>query len=203
MSSRPGRIEAVGRLVEKQEIGIVDQRLGELDPLLQARRVALDLEVALVLEVHQVERGVRALSRRLARQPRQLAGVGAELDGVHAGEVALGLGHVADAIADGEGLGFRRQTEDARLALEGREAEQRLDQRRFARAVGAQQADPLAGDHAGEAAQRLDRAVALAHALELEHVSSLPFSLGHRQNFDRARHDARSEHVELIGGGAR
>ena len=37
-----GRVEAVGRLVEEQQPRVVDERLGQLDALLHARRVAAD-----------------------------------------------------------------------------------------------------------------------------------------------------------------
>src|SRR5262249_56645305 len=116
---------------------------------------------ALVLGPGVVQRGVRALERRGARQPRQLAGVDAELDGGHGREMALGLGHVADVIADGERVAARRAAEDERLALERRQAEEKLDERRLAGAVGAEQADTLAVDGATQAPQRLGRAVAL------------------------------------------
>ena len=45
-----GRIEAVGRLVEEQQPRVVDERLGELDPLLHAGRVAADRAVALLVQ---------------------------------------------------------------------------------------------------------------------------------------------------------
>ena len=45
-----GRVEAVGRLVEQQQPRVVDERLGELDPLLHAGRVAADRAVALLVQ---------------------------------------------------------------------------------------------------------------------------------------------------------
>src|SRR5262249_45937661 len=148
------------------------------DPLLEARRVGLDLEVALVLQPDVVERRVRPLQRRRARQPRQLAGVDAELDRRHRREVALRLGHVADVIADGERVPARRAAEDQGLALEGREAEEELAQRRLAGAVRAEEADALAVDGAAEAPQRLDRAVALPHVAQLDHLAQRNLRLG-------------------------
>ena len=78
----------------------MDQRLRELHALLHAGRVAVDRLVALLLEAGVVQRRVRALHRLGARQARQLAGVGAQLDRAHPGEERLLLRHVADAIAD-------------------------------------------------------------------------------------------------------
>ena len=44
-----GRVQAVCRLVEQQQPRIVDQRLGELDPLLHAGRVTAHRPVALLV----------------------------------------------------------------------------------------------------------------------------------------------------------
>ena len=43
-----GRIEAVRRLVEQQQAWVVDERLGQLDALLHAGRVAADRAIALL-----------------------------------------------------------------------------------------------------------------------------------------------------------
>src|SRR5262249_28281433 len=122
----------------------------------------------LVLEADVVERGVGALHRRAARQARELPGVDAELDGGHAGEIAVGLGHVADAVADGEGLAPRRVAEDCGLALEGQGPEEELDERRLSGAVGTEEPDAVAVDGAAEPTQRLDGAVTLAHVAKLD-----------------------------------
>ena len=57
------RIHAVGRLVEKQQVGIVDERLRQLDALLHAGRVLLEVAVARFAEADVVEHLVRALHR--------------------------------------------------------------------------------------------------------------------------------------------
>ena len=72
ISSRPFGIHAVGRLVEKQQIGIVHERLRELDALLHAGRVRLDVAVARFAEADVVEHLVRALHRVGLRQAREL-----------------------------------------------------------------------------------------------------------------------------------
>ena len=52
----PGaRVEAGGGLVEQQHLGVVDERVGEAQALLHAARQALDVGVALVGEVDQLE----------------------------------------------------------------------------------------------------------------------------------------------------
>ena len=50
-----GRIEAVGRLVEQEQARAVDQRLGQLDPLLHPGRVAADRPVALLVQADVAE----------------------------------------------------------------------------------------------------------------------------------------------------
>ena len=50
-----GGIEAVGRLVEQEQPGVVDERLGELDPLAHPGRVAADRPVALLVQADVAE----------------------------------------------------------------------------------------------------------------------------------------------------
>ena len=50
-----GRVEAVRRLVEEKQTRIVDERLGELDPLLHAGRIAADRPVALLVQADVAE----------------------------------------------------------------------------------------------------------------------------------------------------
>ena len=54
-------VHAVGRFVEEQQIGIVHERLCELDALLHAGRVRLDIAVARLAEPDVVEHFVRPL----------------------------------------------------------------------------------------------------------------------------------------------
>ena len=100
------RVHAVGRLVEEQQIRVVHQGLGQLDALLHARRVGLDVAVPGLAEADVVEHLVGALHRVHRRQARELAAVGHERHGVHARDVRVDLGHVAEARAD---LGGRRR----------------------------------------------------------------------------------------------
>ena len=59
----PFRVHAVGGFVEKQQVGIVHQRLRQLDALLHAGRIGLDVAVARLAEADVVEHLVRALHR--------------------------------------------------------------------------------------------------------------------------------------------
>ena len=47
------RVEAGGRLVEEEQLGIADQRAGEREPLLLPARQRADARVALLLQLHQ------------------------------------------------------------------------------------------------------------------------------------------------------
>ena len=57
-----GRVEAGGRLVEEQDLGLVDERRGEVEPALHAAGVALDHPVGGVLELDQLQQLARARS---------------------------------------------------------------------------------------------------------------------------------------------
>ena len=57
-------VEAVGRLVEEQQLRAVGDRLGELGELLHAERVGLELAVARLAEADVEQRLVRPLERR-------------------------------------------------------------------------------------------------------------------------------------------
>ena len=142
----PLRVHAVGRLVEEQQIGIVDERLRQLDALLHAGRVGLDVAVARLAEADVVEDLVRALHRVDRRQPGELAAVGDKRHGVHAGDVRVALRHVADARADRQRRLRHVHVEHGHPPLVRLdEAEQRLEHRALAGAVGPEQADgPLA-----------------------------------------------------------
>ena len=69
------RIEAGGRLVEEEQLGIADQRAGDGEPLLLAAGELLDPGVALVLELDQLQHLVdgRARARRSERNRRSVS----------------------------------------------------------------------------------------------------------------------------------
>ena len=67
----PGaRVEARGRLVEQQHLRVVDQGVGQAQPLLHAARQGLDVGVALVAEVDELQQvGDHPPPRRPAGRP--------------------------------------------------------------------------------------------------------------------------------------
>ncbi len=69
------RIHAVGGLVEKQQVGIVHERLRQLDALLHARRVLLELAVARFAETDVVQDFVRPLHGVGLGQAGELAAI--------------------------------------------------------------------------------------------------------------------------------
>ena len=98
ISSRPcGSRPFVGSS-RKTSSGIVDDRLGQLDPLLHPGRKALDQPVSLLVEPDVVEDVRRPLPRRAARQPAHLRHVRDEIGRRGAFGQRIGLRHVADAI---------------------------------------------------------------------------------------------------------
>ena len=170
---RADRVEARGRLVEQDQLGVVDQRLGQADPPLHALGVFAELAcLAAFRPTMSISRStrLRPLGRRDVEQPavevERLLGV-EELV-----EVRL-LGQVADPLVLGDVGG--RLVEDQRLALGGEEqAEQQLDRGRLARAVGAEQAEDLAPmDLQVERLQRLDLRAAPEVAVDLGQVPGL------------------------------
>jgi hypothetical protein len=131
------RVHAVGRLVEEQQIGIVHQRLRQLDALLHARGVGVHVAVARLAEADVIEDLVRALHRVNGGQPGELAAVGDERDRVHAGNVRVVFRHVADARADGERRVRHVQPQHAhRPLVRLHEPEQRLQHRALAAPLG-------------------------------------------------------------------
>ena len=133
-------VDAVGRLVEEHEARARHERLRDAEPLHHALRERLDLAVGGTREADLLQEaaGARVVRAGHARE---------EVEGLARGEVvreAVVLGEEADRpprqrLADGD-------AEDLPLAL-GRvdDPEQQLDERRLARAVGAEEAEDLAG----------------------------------------------------------
>ena len=182
-SVRPGGVEAVRRLVEDEEVGIVDERARELAALARAGREPVDRPVPHLAEPDVVQDLVRALERPVPRHPRELA---AQRDGVDGGqlrEVAVPLGHVADAAPHGVAARHDVDAEDGRAAL-GRpqQSEDRLEERALARAVRPEEPGGRALDPERDAVERTDRAVADGQAVGLDE------RVGHRRRLgDRAQ----------------
>ena len=113
---------------------------------------------------------MRALHRVDRRQPGELAAVGDEGDGVHARDVPVGLGHVADPSPDL--LGFVRHVQPEHLHRPCRrhdEAEQRLDHRALACPVRAEQPDGTQGKPGRHVSQRAILPVLDRDGVERDH----------------------------------
>ena len=163
-----GGVEAVRGLVQEQQLRIVDQRGGQLEPLLHAQGVLVRLAVALFPQAHEVHDLVGALEGRAARHARQPAHVGHHVDAEQAGDEALALRHVAHLSADRNGLPGGIETQDARLPLGRKQAEQDAQQGRLPRPVGSQKAGRSRPDLAGDPVEGDGRTECLSQAMHGE-----------------------------------
>ena len=157
------RVEAAERLVEDEDLRVVDDRPEELDLLLHALAQLLGLLLEPWAEVHRVDPRREALQRgRLVdaldrREEEEL------VDDLHLPVEAALLGQVADALLE---LLAHRLAEDADLALVGlRDVHDHPDRRRLAGAVRAEEA-------------------------ERDAVRNLEVELVHRRELAEALHDA-------------
>ena len=163
------RVEAGGRLVEEDQLGVSDERLGELGALAHAGGEATDRAEARLVEADEVEDVRRPLARRPRRDAAQLTERG---DGVGRRLIerqAVVLGHVAEAGTYADRVAGDVLTTDLDRAL-GRcgEAEEQPEHGRLAGAVGADQPDPTARHLEREAVERRHARVALGQAVESE-----------------------------------
>ena len=169
----PGRIEAVGRFVEDQQLGVLEERLGQAEPLAHPEGVGPDEVVGSLGQPHPVQCLVDGLGS----------------DAVDPAEEARGC---AARSSSGTGPGSRRSRRPCRsrgrrragvgtledAAGPGRRSgqpEQAADRRRLARPVRAQEPEhPTRRDLEVEAVDRHLRpapqaAVLLAQARDLDH----------------------------------
>ena len=138
--------QAGGGLVEHQHGGRNDERAGDRHHLALAARQATGRQMALAGEIGKegVDRGDALGARGRRDDARRQAKI--VLD-AHAREHVLGLRHESEAATDeamGGEAGDIRAVEPHRPRLDRRQAGDRLDQRRLARAVGTEHRDDLA-----------------------------------------------------------
>jgi len=137
------RIEPRHRLVEKEHLGIVQQRLREADALEHPLRELAQRQPALGGDADAVERGRDAAPPIGGVHPEQPAVVVEQLLG---GQVIVEVGifrQVADAAADGDVADGA--SEDLCFAAGGKhQLHQQLQRRRLAGAVGTEKAEDLA-----------------------------------------------------------
>ena len=143
ISARADRVEAGGRLVEQDQLGVVDQGLGQADPALHALGVFAELAVLGRGQADHVDQPADPLVPLGGRDLEQPAVEVERLLGVEEPVEVRLLGQVADPLVLGDVGG--RLVEDQGVALGGEEqAEQQLDGGGLARAVGPEQAEDLA-----------------------------------------------------------
>ena len=157
------RIQSAGRLVENQHRRIVDERLGQAEPLLHAARQAVDERLALAGQVEQIEHVADDLPPAVARN---LVGHGEEvqeLPDFHAVVDAEVVGHVADAAAHAQRILADAMPVDDPVAAGGlQQRGQKADRGALARPVGSDEAEHLARlDLQGQAIDRQQIAVSL------------------------------------------
>ena len=165
------RVQAAGRLVEDQHLGVVQEHAGQAQPLRHAAGKAGDEGLALVAQVDQVEHLVADLL-----PPRTLDAVGRGeklqvLDDLHVVIDAEEVGHVADDPPDFLGMRVDRVAADARLAP-GRLQERGQDphRRRLAGTVGADVAEEVAlAEFQGQVLQGVQFAVDFGQVLGFDH----------------------------------
>ena len=165
----PGaRVEAGGRFVEEGHDGVVDERQGDRQPLRLPTGQLVDESFGLVGQADPLE--------------QRLAGLAAAEDAVAGAEdvddlaqplvveQGGGLELHADAPFDVLGVGPDRQPVDRDLATVGpAQAFDHLEGRRFAGAVGPQDAEDLAAFHGqGDAVDGNEVAVALGQAVDAD-----------------------------------
>ena len=142
-----GRIEAVGGLVQEQELGPMRDGLRQLGGLLHAQRIRAQRAVADFAQADVEERFVGPFECVLPRQAGQLRHQPHKTHAAHAGDEGVVLGHVADQAAHLAGVRADVLPEYPRGSRRGLvEAQQRVQQRRLASPVGTQQADGLPGE---------------------------------------------------------
>src|ERR1035438_8445286 len=94
------RIEAVGRLVQKQQLGTVRYGLRQLGRLLHAQRVSAQRAVADFTEAHVKERLVRTLQRLGLGQAGEFRHQADEAHAAQGGDLRIVFRHVADQAAN-------------------------------------------------------------------------------------------------------
>src|SRR5207237_6924647 len=123
------RIHAVGRLVEDEEARVVNDGRGNLQALLHAGRVGIDLAIAGLAQADVVEHFMGPLQCIFSRHAAQLAGVRDELDADDIGKQALVLWHKAYGLANGEPLAADVHVKNlAPAGVDGNKAEERADE---------------------------------------------------------------------------
>ena len=164
-------VEAVGRLVEDHDVGVVQERLGQADPALEALGQGVDRPVEHAVEMCRLDGMGDALG---ALGAVEAAHGGDEFEKAGRGHVGIGrraLGQIADVL-----LGLDRLVDHVEAADLGAAAGRRqvagddLHGRRLAGAVGPEEAQDLAAlDGKAHAVDGADRSETLGYGGNLDH----------------------------------
>ena len=162
-------VEPGHRLVEQQHVGVVRDRLRDLDALPHALAVAAELAVLRVRERDRARAPpARAARHSASSNPDSRSRPATNCRPVRSSQNASGSGTEPDAVED-LGRAPGRPAEQAHLALAGRElARRELQEGRLAGAVRAQQAGDAGRERRGHVVQRDDRPVPARGADELD-----------------------------------
>ena len=157
------RVDRGRRLVEDEDVGVLDERIGNPEPLAHAARVRPDLVVAAIHQADLAEDLVDCLLRGLAVQPVEVRGVTQVRATRHVVVEPDGVGQVADPAFDFARVARRVEPDDTGLTL-GRfgQPEEHQDRGRLAGAVLPEQPEDFAAAHLEvEAVDRGELAVLL------------------------------------------
>ena len=165
-----GRVHAVGRFVEDQQLRIVDDGRRQLEPLLHAGGIGLHFAIAGFAEPDVVEHLVRPLQRVVGRHAHQFAGVGDELHALRRAETGT-RPRAQSRLRGGYRAAARRKSMPSTspdAAIDRDQAQQRADHRRLAGAVRPEQPDRARGDGERQIVERPHVAVGLGNVRELK-----------------------------------
>ena len=165
-------VEAIGGLIENNQLGCVDERLCQLDALAHAQRKTTDHARALLLKADREKYLRRSPDCVGAREPTQLCEMSAEIGGCQFGRQALMFGGIANAPPHLFAVAASIVPEYVDLAgVQVHEPKDRLHQRRLASTVLAKQSGGGCVDGQRHVVERLDAAIPATRA----------------SNFDRCR----------------
>lgn len=163
------RVHPVRRFIQKDDLRIVEHRLGDAEPLLHALRVGADAVIHPGADADDLEHLGDLASPHIAGHAVQLP---VEVHQAECGVIlreAVIFRQVTDLLPHIDGAGGLAQQSGVAVRLVN-DAEQDLDQRRLASPVLAQQPVDFTGfDANGDALERLHAAIALAEIPRLDH----------------------------------
>jgi hypothetical protein len=173
------RVEAVGRLVEDQDLGIVQDRLREADAALEALRQRVDRLIQHLAEMQPRDDVVDALLPARALEAAHVGDEVEEGEGCHLAVTRRTLGQIADLRLRLDGLLLHVEAADPYAAAGGREESRDESHRgRLSRAVRAEKAEHFARlDGEGHVVHRRQMTVALREVRRFYHRQTAPISM--------------------------